>query len=182
MHTEIGTRIKKLRIANELSQQAFADALQVSRQTVSKWENGRTYPDIGHMLLMCELFETNLDELLREDNTSENVTLKSDSTQPKLGKSKKWLVGLAIVAVLTVLAYVSLNKEPADHQAGSNQTISLGTPTEVHSPAFNHAIVRNTDNEIVAIYHFPQPEYQDVEHGLEQMSEEVLRRMREDFP
>lgn len=181
MHTEIGTRIKKLRIAKKLSQQAFADVLQVSRQTVSKWENGRTYPDIGHLLLMCELFETTLDELLREDTASNNVPTKNGKQQ-KFGKNKKLIVSLAIVAVFTVLAYVSLNKKPVDHQADSNQTISLGTPTKIHSPAYTHVVIRNTDNEVMTVYHFPQPEYQDVEHGLEQMSEEVLRRMREDFP
>ena len=44
--TDIGTKIKEARVAAQLTQEQVAETLGVSRQTVSNWENDRTYPDI----------------------------------------------------------------------------------------------------------------------------------------
>lgn len=53
---EIGTQIKKYRLASELSQEELAEKIYVTRQTISNWENGRNYPDVKSLLLLSSLF------------------------------------------------------------------------------------------------------------------------------
>ena len=63
---DIGTKIKNARIAAQLTQEQVADALGVSRQTMSNWENGKTYPDIVSVIKMSDLYAISLDHLLKE--------------------------------------------------------------------------------------------------------------------
>ncbi len=64
---EIGNRIKELRAAKGWNQDILAEKTYVSRQTVSSWENNRSYPDIKSLLLMSELFGVTLDDLVKGD-------------------------------------------------------------------------------------------------------------------
>ena len=61
----LGERICAQRTAHHLSQTDLADALGVSRQSVSKWETDASVPDLDKLVKMCELFETSLDQLVR---------------------------------------------------------------------------------------------------------------------
>ena len=63
---DIGTKIKNARIAAQLTQEQVADALGVSRQTMSNWENGKTYSDIVSVIKMSDLYAISLDHLLKE--------------------------------------------------------------------------------------------------------------------
>lgn len=62
----IGENIQKLRRDARLSQEELAEKIGVSRQTVAKWENGTTVPDINSCMAMAELFEVSLDILAFE--------------------------------------------------------------------------------------------------------------------
>ncbi len=62
---ELGERILRLRGEKNLSQEALADALGVSRQSVSKWENGVSVPELDKLVQMGELFGVSLDELIK---------------------------------------------------------------------------------------------------------------------
>lgn len=64
---EIGKRIKELRNDRGWNQEEFAEKVFVSRQTVSSWENDKSYPDIKSLLLMSELFGVTLDDLIKGD-------------------------------------------------------------------------------------------------------------------
>lgn len=64
---ELGKQIKKYRGQVHLSQEEFAEQLFVSRQTVSNWENDKSYPDIKSLLLMSEIFHISLDQLVKGD-------------------------------------------------------------------------------------------------------------------
>ena len=64
---EIGKHIKELRTSRGWNQEVFAEKTYVSRQTVSSWENNKSYPDIKSLLLMSELFEVSLDDLIKGD-------------------------------------------------------------------------------------------------------------------
>lgn len=67
---DIGTKIKDARVAAKLTQEQVADALSVSRQTISNWENGKTYPDIVSVIKMSDLYSISLDHLLKEKEAS----------------------------------------------------------------------------------------------------------------
>ncbi|MCE5090749.1 XRE family transcriptional regulator [Staphylococcus devriesei] len=76
---EIGQQIKKYREKEAYSQEGLAEALYVSRQTISNWENERSYPDIHNLLMMCELFNVSLDDLVKGDVTiMNNAELKKE--------------------------------------------------------------------------------------------------------
>ena len=60
-------RLKGLREKNDMTQEQLAKALHVSAQAVSKWENGKSYPDIHSLLLLSALFDVSLDQLIKGD-------------------------------------------------------------------------------------------------------------------
>ncbi len=64
---EIGNRIKKYRERKGLSQEELADKVYVSRQTVSNWENNKSYPDINSLKLLTSIFNVSLDEFIKGD-------------------------------------------------------------------------------------------------------------------
>ena len=64
---ELGKQIKKYRNEKELSQTALAERVFVSRQTISNWENDKSYPDIKSLVLLSEIFEISLDQLTKGD-------------------------------------------------------------------------------------------------------------------
>ena len=62
----IAEKITHLRIVNNISQEKFASMLNVSRQSVSKWESGESLPQIDNVMEICELFKVTADELLND--------------------------------------------------------------------------------------------------------------------
>ena len=63
---DIGKRIQEARLNAKLTQENAAEALGVSRQTISNWENEKTYPDIVSVVKMSDLYSVSLDRLLKE--------------------------------------------------------------------------------------------------------------------
>lgn len=63
----IAEKITHLRIANGISQEALADTLNVSRQTISKWESGETLPQVDKVIEICNYFSISADELLNDN-------------------------------------------------------------------------------------------------------------------
>ena len=66
---EIGQKLKDKRTGLGLSQEDLAEKIGVTRQTIANWEKGKTYPDIGSVLKLSDLYNVSLDELLKEDAT-----------------------------------------------------------------------------------------------------------------
>lgn len=64
---EFGQKLKEARNRAGLKQEELAQTIGVSRQTVSNWENNRSYPDIGSLMKLSDLYGISLDELLKED-------------------------------------------------------------------------------------------------------------------
>lgn len=63
MDKEIADRLMELRKANNLSQEALAGKLGISRQTVSEWERGEISPDAGQIAMLAELYQISVDDL-----------------------------------------------------------------------------------------------------------------------
>ncbi len=68
---KLSDKIMKLRKANGWSQEDFADKLNVSRQAVSRWENGTAQPDAQNVLQISKLFHVTTDYLLNDDYESD---------------------------------------------------------------------------------------------------------------
>ena len=63
---DIGNKLQRARIKANLTQEQVAEALGVSRQTISNWENEKTYPDILSVITLSDLYQVSLDYLLKE--------------------------------------------------------------------------------------------------------------------
>lgn len=68
MNIEIANRLVNLRKSNQLSQEALAQKLGISRQAVSKWERAEASPDTDNLILLARLYGVSLDELLKTDD------------------------------------------------------------------------------------------------------------------
>ncbi|MDE7084669.1 MAG: helix-turn-helix domain-containing protein [Clostridia bacterium] len=69
-----------LRKKNRITQEELADCLDVSRQSVSKWETGEAYPETEKLIALCDKFNVSLDDLLRGDLTEAATPEKSEET------------------------------------------------------------------------------------------------------
>ncbi|WEV67573.1 helix-turn-helix transcriptional regulator [Bifidobacterium sp. ESL0769] len=94
----LGGQIREHREAMSLSQDDLASKIFVSRQTVSNWENGRTYPDVQNLLLLAKLFGITLDELVKGDVEEMNNEIKRNREQMLLWFAVSWvLIGISVV-------------------------------------------------------------------------------------
>lgn len=59
-------QLTRLRKAHHLTQAQLADKLHLSRQAISKWENGESQPDLDTLAVLCDIFQVSADELLNE--------------------------------------------------------------------------------------------------------------------
>ena len=96
---EIGRKLKEVRMRSNLTQEQAAEALFVSRQTISNWENEKTYPDIISVIKLSDLYSISLDELLKGDQKM--MEHLDESTN--IVKSNKKLVGAMIANILLFL-------------------------------------------------------------------------------
>ncbi len=79
----LGEKLRKLRIARQLSQEQLADKLQVSRQAISKWELGESIPDTENLILLSKFYGVSIDYLLlNELNISSELETKRSRSSP----------------------------------------------------------------------------------------------------
>ena len=67
MEHDIGSKIKAARLEKKLTQEQVAELLGVSRQTISNWENEKSYPDILSVIKMSECYDVSRDSVLKGD-------------------------------------------------------------------------------------------------------------------
>ena len=102
----LGQKIYELRIAKNLSQGNLADLLDVSRQSVSKWETDAAIPDLDKLMRMCNVFGVTLDELTgrtpQEKETEKTVRIveKSSALTPAKIVGNILLVATIVASVL----------------------------------------------------------------------------------
>ncbi len=104
---DIGNKIRNARSNAKLTQEQAAEVLGVSRQTISNWENGRTYPDIVSVVRMSDLYHISLDRLLKEETPmTDYLEYLDESTN--VVKSKKNLAKTILIAVYLFLWALAL--------------------------------------------------------------------------
>ena len=77
---KIGTFLKELRKEKELTQEQLAEALNVSRRTVSRWETGSNMPDLDLLVEMADLYQVDLRELLNGERKNEQMNEEMKET------------------------------------------------------------------------------------------------------
>ena len=99
---EIGEKLRNCRNRAGLTQDDCAEKLGVSRQTVSNWENGRSYPDVRSCLALGDLYQVTLDELLKEDaGMIEHLEKSTDVVESKK-KNRKLIEVLTYLGIWAV--------------------------------------------------------------------------------
>lgn len=89
----IAKQLKFHREQAGLSQATVAEELHISRQSISKWENGRGYPDIDNLVLLSELYEISIDDLLKENETLKKKIIKNENEISAKRQTLKFIKG-----------------------------------------------------------------------------------------
>src|SRR5699024_750225 len=98
---ELKDKLKEKRLEAGLTQKQLAEILHVSRQTISSWEVGRTYPDLDVLIAISELYGTPLDDLLKEDSNM----VKDITSKVKKSQRRKQIILLLSVLLIFLAAY-----------------------------------------------------------------------------
>ncbi len=101
---EISTQIKKYRNTMELSQEELAEKIYVTRQTISNWENEKSYPDIHSLLLLSSLFNVSLDQLIKGDIE----IMKKEINKEEVTKFNNVSKLFAALFVACIIAFIPL--------------------------------------------------------------------------
>ena len=64
---KFGENLYALRKSTKMSQESLAEKVGVSRQSVSKWENGEAYPEMDNILKICKIFHCKINDLIHDD-------------------------------------------------------------------------------------------------------------------
>jgi transcriptional regulator with XRE-family HTH domain len=105
---DIGKRIREYRKIYNLSQEQLADKIFVSRQTVSNWENNKTYPDIQIIVSLSILFNVSLDELIREDLEEMKMKISNNKATKRANIYSLIMICSTILASLSIGLVVAL--------------------------------------------------------------------------
>lgn len=102
---EIGKKLKNARIEAGLTQEKAAEKIDVSRQTISNWENEKSYPDIISVIALSDLYSVSLDELLKGDQKMAEHLKESTNVV----KSNKKLTGAILLNIILMILLIALN-------------------------------------------------------------------------
>ena len=107
-------KLISLRKSMGLSQEELGAEIKVSRQTISKWESGQSYPDFQRLVLLSDYFGLTLDELIRDVDVADvraknQSNEKLDSIYNDVGTAKKFIKWYLIIAgTAGLLALISM--------------------------------------------------------------------------
>ena len=99
---EIGKKLKEARLNRDLTQEVIAEKLNVSRQTISNWENEKSYPDIISVIELSNLYSISLDDLLKD------AMLEHLQESTNVVKSNQKLLRAIILNIIVVILLVTL--------------------------------------------------------------------------
>ena len=106
----IGDRLLELRKAKNLSQEDVANELDVSRQTVSKWETNQSTPDFDKIVPICKYFGITADELLTGNKNI--VEAEADNIKSNFARNIAISVMLYIVSIVVLMLFAAQFNQP----------------------------------------------------------------------
>ena len=116
---KFGDKLSQLRRKNGLSQEELGEKLNVTRQTISKWELGQSKPDTDKLMEISKLLNVDFNQLIDDESTIED-NISNTNINPDEVRPRKWLlVLLIIIAILIVIIlankFVTTRKEKAEN-------------------------------------------------------------------
>ena len=106
----IGERLYKLRKEKNLSQEELANELDVSRQSISKWETNQSTPDFDKIISLCQYFNITTDELLT--GNKDIVEAKETNNKSKFARNLAIAIGLYIFSVVSIIVFEEAFNKP----------------------------------------------------------------------
>ena len=101
---EISTQIKKYRNEMKFSQEELAEKIYVTRQTISNWENEKSYPDIHSLLLLSSLFNVSLDQLIKGDIE----IMKKEINKAEVAEFNWFSKIFSVLFIISIIVFVPL--------------------------------------------------------------------------
>ena len=119
---KIGKFLKELRKEKGITQEEFAEMLNVSGRTVSRWETGTNMPDISLLVDIAEIFDVSIPEIINGERKSEimkkevkeTVLSLSDYAEAINKKIKGRLLVLTVIAIVGMIAFVAIESTGLD--------------------------------------------------------------------
>ena len=105
---ELGKQIKEHRQEAHLSQEELANRVYVSRQTISNWENDKSYPDVNSLVLLSEIFQISLDNLIKGDIEVMKDVIQKEEIEKMNRYGKTYTIMLISTAVSAVPLFMWL--------------------------------------------------------------------------
>ena len=112
---DLGKKIYELRKSKNLSQEDVAEELNITRQTVSKWETNQSTPDFDKIVPLCELFGISTDELLKdemkkeqEDKVESKKNIYEDMTKYEVNQKSAEIVSSSILIFIIAIAFAGI--------------------------------------------------------------------------
>ncbi|MDE6034443.1 MAG: helix-turn-helix domain-containing protein [Ruminococcus sp.] len=158
----IGKAIKKIRTENGMSQEDFSQIFYVTRQTVSNWENGKSYPDLNTIVKISDRFGVSLDRLLREDLDMINDISEKTASGIKWNRLRRTVFTVISVIVifllitLTVYGIIWISRKNSLEKNFSQNVYSLGF---AESPERYYILQQN--DETYVLPHQEMPSFWD---------------------
>ena len=106
---KFGDNLKKIRISKKLSQEDLAEKVNVSRQSISKWETGDAYPTMNNLLELCKIFHCKINDLVNDsiiDIDSLGDEVKTKVISLKKEEQKKMKVLSKIISVISKIGRI----------------------------------------------------------------------------
>lgn len=139
-------KLINLRKQKSMSQEELAERLNVTRQTISKWELGQSKPDMDKLLEISKLFDVSVEEL-----TSETVSIGKEkaASKPKK-KERKWilyvLIVILIASIATLVVRIGMEREAEQQKQDGFFTNIFGTVTGMIDNQMNNSGINNNIN------------------------------------
>ena len=147
----IGEKIYHLRVVNNLSQDDLAKMMEISRQSLSKWENDETLPNIDNIKQLCEIFKISADEMINDKvvihrgkklkmSIGEDIKTKYFGTDGFRGESNIVLTCDHAYKIGRFLGWFYSNPKYTMQKPGYRPRVVIGKDTRRSSYMFEYAV------------------------------------------
>lgn len=142
---KIGDQLQKQRKLHHMSQNELAEKLHLTRQSISKWENGTTLPSFANVIAISELFGVSLDELIKGDAAL--MDKLKDGGKIRLTKLETIVItGLVFVAIALAIIYgtgISMD-DVSDWMSGFSLIFFILFANSINRKKFNESLNKKT--------------------------------------
>ena len=127
---DVGNKIQAIRTENGMTQSEFAEKFNVTRQSVSNWENNKHYPDLDTLCKISDEYNVSFDILLKEDREYVSRIDKTTNQAVKATRGLKMLI-LLVILLLIAGAVIIIHQS----KTGSNDSVILPALSQGPRPA-----------------------------------------------